>query len=138
MIKILLFALNVFFISSCSVEKNPEITNAENCFSSLNFSIIKDHIQNVISISGMGKYYIEYPPDKSQINDGNKHPSKNPENVYDISYNDSLKRIIFKNDNNEFFFKQDEGLISRKQYSVAKQNLADNLFCYILDRSDKK
>lgn len=128
----------VLFVSSCSVENSSEKYETADCFTAQNFSKLKEYIQATILTSGMGKYYVEYPPDKTQVNDGNKHLSKHPENVYDIFYNDSLNQIIFKSKNAEFGFMQNGALMGNKQKTETEQDLAENLFCYILVILNKK
>ena len=72
------------------------MTTPISCFSADNFQKAKEQINFRISVSGMGKFYIEHPADSSAPNDGKKRPPRFPERVYDTYLDLSGDIIHFK------------------------------------------
>lgn len=100
-----------------------------NCFSSENFEKVKDDIVFRISVSGMGKYYVPFPPEKERIQDGVKRPAKNPDQVYDVSYKEDSQLIVCKSPKHHFSFHKDSGL---QEASEVDEDLGMRLFCYLV------
>jgi DUF4097 and DUF4098 domain-containing protein YvlB len=103
-----------------------------NCFSSENFTKVKDYIDSRILTSGMGKFYVEYPPDPEKINDGKMRSSNHPENVFDIHIDKATGQIVFENQRIKFVFHSTKGLISKKNRTKQDKKLAHEIFCYLL------
>lgn len=102
---------------------------AKDCFSSENFEKVKKDIAFRVSVSGMGKYYITYPTEKGRIQDGVKRPAKNPDQVYDVYYEEDSQLIIFKSPKHHFSFHKKSGL---QQPDEVEKDLGMKLFCYLV------
>ncbi|MDQ3021646.1 MAG: hypothetical protein M3R36_13915 [Bacteroidota bacterium] len=72
--KIVLSLLFLVYISACSGDTETVNTRTKSCFSPKNFSQLIEYIQTRIKFSGIGKFYLKYPPDKTQPDDSIKRP----------------------------------------------------------------
>ncbi|MFK7808238.1 MAG: hypothetical protein AB8F74_10600 [Saprospiraceae bacterium] len=101
----------------------------ETCFSTTNWEKAKKLIDFRISVSGMGKFYVTYPPEENKINDGVKRLPKNPEDVYDVYEAFGGGVIVFKSPKHEFRFDKNQGLLDA---SETDKSLAQKVFCYLV------
>ncbi len=126
--KILIIAIIILGISINTIAQDK---TENKCFSNENFDKVKNYIDYYLqNYSSTGTdFYLEYP----LINKASKEKtiSKNPENVYNISFKENKKQIVLKSPVNEFIFEKDKGLISPE-----KEEIADDIFCYLLRLSD--
>ena len=104
----------------------------KDCFNPENFLKVKGYIVFRISVSGMGKFYEEYPPDSTRINDGIMRLSNHPDNVFDIRFDENTNQIVFKNGTIELDFHPTEGFINKENKTEIEKGLANDIFCYIL------
>jgi len=121
----LLLCCSLFHCTNMKTNNNT----SNNCFSSDNFQQAVEIIEFRISVSGMGKFYITYPKEEGQKNDGRKRLPKNPDDVFDIYMDTDSKEIIMKSPKHHFRFHAQKGLFDRQKVN---NGLADELFCYLL------
>jgi hypothetical protein len=131
--KTILLILSLFVFIVCLAQTPSNNMENKDCFSPENFLKVKDYIIIRLSVSGMGKLYVEYPPDSTRINDGIMRPSNHPENVYDVRFDENTNQIIFKNENFEFYFHSKDGLVHNTNQAENERVLANDIFCYLLD-----
>lgn len=89
--------------------------NSESCFSTVNWEKAKELIDFRISVSGMGKFYVTYPPETTKFNDGNKRLATKPDDVYDVYMEFGAREIVLKSPNHEFRFDKEKGLLHADQ-----------------------
>jgi len=130
--------LVLIMFSSCKTQENSGSTTSKDCYTAGSFAKLKDYIIERIKFSGSGKFYVEYPPDKEWVDDGIKRPSNHPENVYDVTYEKSVHQIHFENKMNKFIFLANDGLLLKKGRSNSDNDLANKIYCFLLDMAEKK
>ncbi|MEO8666178.1 MAG: hypothetical protein ABI462_11855 [Ignavibacteria bacterium] len=130
--------LFLIILSSCKTQENSGKINSKDCYTPASFSMLKKYIADRIATSGMGKFYVEYPPDPEWIDDGIKRPSKHPENVYDVTYNSTVDQIHFENKKNTFIFFSKEGLLLKMGRTNSDIDLANKIYCFMIDMAESK
>ena len=128
--------------NSCQHPKTISTMDSKNCFANENHVLVKEYIIERIKFSGMGKFYVEYPLPKNrgqEENPGNKKLPENIDNVYDVTFDESLNQIIFKNKPCMFVFKNEKGFVNVSPLVTANDDrLANELFCHLLSLAIKK
>ncbi|MFT5262688.1 MAG: hypothetical protein ACI8YQ_001425 [Polaribacter sp.] len=129
-VKINLSIFLFFSLLTCCVTQNKPNSNmkTKSCFSSESFEKLKKNIAFRISVSGMGKYYVTFPPEKGRVQDGVKRPAKNPDQVYDVYYEGDTQLIVFKSPKHHFSFHKESGL---QQPDEVEKGLGMKLFCHL-------
>jgi len=133
--KVLLLSILLVSFMVCIAQSQSNKIENKDCFSPENFLKVKEYIILRLGVSGMGKFYVEYPPDSTQLNGGIMRPSNHPENVFDIHFDETTDQIVFENETFEFNFHSEEGLVYKKNQTEKEHCLANNIFCYLLDNS---
>jgi hypothetical protein len=131
MIRIIIFLISLNFVT-VKTNMTEEIQDSKNCFNTGNFNKLKNYIETRILYSGMGKYYLEYPPDPDYINDGIMRLPNHPENVYDIYTIKNNEQIVFENKLRKFAFHSKKGLVNERRMVKKEKKLAHEIFCYLL------
>ncbi len=136
----LIFSVILFLISmlSCNTQDRSAKTLSKDCFSAESFFMLTEYISDRIKFSGSGKFYIEYPPDKTQFDDGIKRPSKHPENVFEVRNDETLDKIILESKSLEISFLSKTGLVLKKDHTPADHATANDIYCYLLGMASKK
>ena len=139
--KVFLF-LSLLFFSACHRTQSPTSMKTNNCFNPENYTTVENYIAFRLSVSGMGKYYLEYPVPTEIIKDekpGNKKLPVHPENVYDIYIDKSAKQLVFENKPAKFIFDPQKGFLNQDQkFGEKESSLADDIFCHLLKLAEKK
>ncbi len=116
-------------LTNCVTQKNTnQNMKTIDCFSSKNFEKVKNQIAFRISVSGMGKYYVTFPPEKGKVQDGIKRPPKNPDQVYDVYYIEETQFIVCKSPKHSFSFHKENGL---QRADNVDRELGLKLFCHL-------
>ncbi|MFC2092327.1 hypothetical protein ACFLSV_00365 [Bacteroidota bacterium] len=131
--KVLLLSILLVSFTVCIAQTHSNKMENKDCFSPENFLKVKEYIILRLGVSGMGKFYVEYPPDSTRLNDGVMRPSNHPENVFDIRFDETTDQIVFENETVEFNFHSEEGLVYKKNQTEKEHCLANDIFCYLLD-----
>ena len=109
----------------------------KSCYSAENFEKVKKYIAYRILNSSSGThFYLEFPVSQ-EPQDGIKRPSKHPENVYNIRFDEQYNHIIFENRTAEHSFLADAGLIAKKNSTENDQANAHAIFCHLVALAGK-
>jgi len=133
----LLLLLLIAHTASCKAQNKYE-KYEKNCFTSNTFITVKTYILSEINHSSSGtKFYLEYPVDTNKVNDGVMRPSKHPENVFDIRFDEKTGQIIFNNKLHFYCFNETTGFVKQKEHKDADVQLANNIFCFLFESYKK-
>jgi hypothetical protein len=135
--KIILLSLILVSFSVCIAQTHIYKLDNKDCFNPENFLKVKEYILQRLLVSGMGKFYVEYPPDTTKINDGIMKPSNHPENVFDIRFDETSDQIVFESPTIYISFHSKDGFIHRMNITEREKLLANDIFCYLLDSINK-
>ncbi len=133
----------VFIFSACHCSKSPSTTmDYKNCFNEENYKAVKEYVNFSISVSGMGKFYVEYPvPVKKEKEEkpGNKTLPENPANVYDVYIDATTQYVVFQNKPRKFTFDNEKGFINASSSPIESDIVvANGIFCHLLTTALKK
>jgi hypothetical protein len=104
-------------------------------FSSENFERLKLYIQQQILLSSMGtKFYLEFPPTETP-KDGIKRPSKTPENVYDVRFDEIQNCIICESRQARYVFQMEIGLLASENLTEEKRTTALAILAYLVEKA---
>ncbi|TAE09021.1 MAG: hypothetical protein EAZ95_16520 [Bacteroidetes bacterium] len=133
-LKRVIVCLAIGVLACCSPRRLME---TKSCYSAENFEIVKKYIAYRILHSSSGThFYLEFP-ESQEPQDGIKRPSKHPENVYNIRFEQARNEIVFKNGTVEHSFLADAGLLAKKNSTENDQATAHAIFCHLVALAGK-
>ena len=124
-----IFIIIIGLFLSCHTSK-PNSMNKD-CFSIKNFDKAKQYISYRKLVSSSGIFFLEFPADSLQINDGIKRPSNHPENIYKIDVENEI--ITIKSKTNLFKIDQTTGLEISDELNSDEIKLANQIFCFLVN-----
>lgn len=124
-----IFIIIIGLFLSCHTSK-PNSMNKD-CFSIKNFDKAKQYISYRKLVSSSGIFFLEFPADSLQINDGIKRPSNHPENIYKIDVENEI--ITIKSKTNLFKIDQSSGLENSESFKSDEIELANKIFCFLVN-----
>jgi hypothetical protein len=103
-----------------------------NFFEHQEFAAVRDYLLWRVSVSGMGKVYIEYPlPELLPPSDGIKRGAVVEANNYDLRYDAENQQIFAKSQQYLFIYLADGAIIADNK-NVDTTIIAKDLFLYLL------
>jgi hypothetical protein len=99
------------------------------CWASIYWDKLSAHIQFRLSVSGMGKYYVEFPA-VEQPQDGIKRGPVEPNNTYSLRVQE--QEIHCQSPLYHFIYRQGEGLLA-EGLSSEELALAQALYAYLVE-----
>ncbi len=124
------FIIIIGLLLSCNTSKSNSMN--KDCFSNKNFEKAKDYISYRKLVSSSGFFFLEFPADSLQINDGIKRPSNHPENIYKIDEENNI--ITIKSKSHLFKINQSSGLEISDEINSDEIKLANQIFCFLVKR----
>lgn len=111
------------------------LNNRQDCFSATHFQQVRGYVEERINLSGMGKFYLEFPPPPAAP-DGRKRPPQNLQQVFDINVDPRSRLLLLRQGSQIIYIHPTQGL-QLDQHATADVLRADAIFCHLLQLAQR-
>lgn len=111
------------------------LDNRQDCFSAAHFQQVRRYVEDRLDRSGMGKFYLEFPPPPATT-DGRKRPPQNLQLVYDINVDPRSRLLLLRQGPQIIYIHPSQGL-QLDQHATADLLRADAVFCHLLRQAQQ-